>query len=260
MIVYCTSIWGAADIQKPHFICIQTSENIYWGFIRCSVWLCLVGTDALFGKTDGLFCTTDICNEVSNMHMCCIRFSNRFSYRPNRGLIGPTNLDKTCFVILWRKGKGVWGNRYLFETFQKYVFVFSLKTIHHGCLTKQGLCVAKQSFCIFQTEAHSCKERPLSSSNRASVWTKPGICICLVLLSVFFMRLCLNPGSVIHQAEWSSSEDSVNVSQGKSNVNIQSTPDEWAVRKVGGAPLFRQPLTKGSWAGHQNFSMSYMSI
>ena len=41
-------------------------------------------------------------------------------------------------------------------------------------------------------------------------------------------------GSVIPQAEWSSSEDSANVSQGRSNVNIQSTPDEWAVRKVGG--------------------------
>ena len=68
-------------------------------------------------------------------------------------------------------------------------------------------------------------------------------------------------GSVIPQAEWSSSEDSANVSQGRSNVNIQSTPDEWAVRKVGvGAPLFRQPLTKGSRAGHQSFSMSYMSI
>ena len=41
-------------------------------------------------------------------------------------------------------------------------------------------------------------------------------------------------GSVIPQAEWSSSEDSANVSQGRSNVNIQSTPVEWAVRKVGG--------------------------
>ena len=67
--------------------------------------------------------------------------------------------------------------------------------MHHVCLTKQGLCVGKQSLCIFQTEAHSCKERPLSSSNRASVWTKQGICICLVLLFVFFMRLCLNPDS-----------------------------------------------------------------
>ena len=41
-------------------------------------------------------------------------------------------------------------------------------------------------------------------------------------------------GPVIPQAEWSSSEDSATVSQGRSNVNIQSTPDEWAVRKVGG--------------------------
>ena len=36
-------------------------------------------------------------------------------------------------------------------------------------------------------------------------------------------------GSVIPQAEWSwSSEDSANVSQGRTNVNIQSTPVEWA--------------------------------
>ena len=41
-------------------------------------------------------------------------------------------------------------------------------------------------------------------------------------------------GPVIPQAEWSSSEDSATVSQGRSNVNIQSTPVEWAVRKVGG--------------------------
>ena len=58
-------------------------------------------------------------------------------------------------------------------------------------------------------------------------------------------------GSVIPQAEWSWSEDSAKVSQGRTNVNIQSTPVEWAVRKVGGGgltcpPLFRQPLTKGS--------------
>ena len=43
-------------------------------------------------------------------------------------------------------------------------------------------------------------------------------------------------GSVIPQAEWSWSEDSANVSQGRTNVNIQSTPVEWAVRKVGGGP------------------------
>ena len=138
-------------------------------------------------------CKTDICYEVSNMHICCIRFSNRYSYWPNRGLIGPTNLDKTGFVILSRKGKGVWGNRYLFETFKSLSSCSHQKTIHHLCLTKQGFCIAKQSLCIFQTEAHSFKERPLSSSNRASVWTKQGICICLILLFVFFMQLCLNP-------------------------------------------------------------------
>ena len=44
--------------------------------------------------------------------------------------------------------------------------------------------------------------------------------------------------SVIPQAEWSwSSEDSANVSQGRTNVNIQSTPVEWAVRKGGGDHL-----------------------
>ena len=51
----------------------------------------------------------------------------------------------------------------------KVVFVFSSKTIHHVCLTKQGLCIVKQRFCIFQTEGHSFKERPLSLSNRASL-------------------------------------------------------------------------------------------
>ena len=44
-------------------------------------------------------------------------------------------------------------------------------------------------------------------------------------------------GSVIPQAEWSWSEDSANVSQGRTNVNIQSTPVEWAVRKGGGTHL-----------------------
>ena len=43
-------------------------------------------------------------------------------------------------------------------------------------------------------------------------------------------------GSVIPQAEWSWSEDLANVSQGRTNVNIQSTPVEWAVRKGGGGP------------------------
>ena len=51
-------------------------------------------------------------------------------------------------------------------------------------------------------------------------------------------------GTVIPQAEWSwSSEESVNVSQGRTNVNIQSTPVEWAVRKGGGASPAIQGLT-----------------
>ena len=41
-------------------------------------------------------------------------------------------------------------------------------------------------------------------------------------------------GSVIPQAEWSWSEDSANVSQGRTHVNKQPTPVEWAVRKWGG--------------------------
>ena len=67
-------------------------------------------------------------------------------------------------------------------------------------------------------------------------------------------------GFVIPQAEWSlSSEDSANFSQGRTNVNIQSTPVEWAVRKGGSltchARLYRSP----NGAPHQSFSMSYMS-
>ena len=46
------------------------------------------------------------------------------------------------------------------------IFFFKILNI---CLTKQGLRVAKQSLCIFQTETHYSKERPLSSSNRAYV-------------------------------------------------------------------------------------------
>ena len=43
-------------------------------------------------------------------------------------------------------------------------------------------------------------------------------------------------GSVIPQAKWSWSQDSANVSQGRTNLSIQSTPVEWAVRKWGGGP------------------------
>ena len=39
------------------------------------------------------------------------------------------------------------------------------------------------------------------------------------------------------------SEDSANVSQGRTNVNIQSTPVEWAVSKGGGALPAMQGLT-----------------
>ena len=47
-----------------------------------------------------LFCKTYICYEVSNMYMFCIRFSNRYSYWPNRRMTGPKNLDKTGFLVL----------------------------------------------------------------------------------------------------------------------------------------------------------------
>ena len=88
-------------------------------------------------------------------------------------------------------------SRYLFETFKNYVFVFSLKTMHHVYFNKQGLRVAKQSLCKMQMEAHSYKERHPSSSNRASVWTKQGLCVCLKSLLVFFMQCHLNPGYVV---------------------------------------------------------------
>ena len=77
--------------------------------------------------------------------MFCIRFSNRYSFWPNRGLIGWKNLDKTGFRYC--QGK------------KNYVFMFSSKTMQHVCFNKHCLCVAKQSRCIIQTEAHSCKER-----------------------------------------------------------------------------------------------------
>ena len=104
----------------------------------------------MFSKTEDLFCKTYICYKVSNMHMFCIKFSNRYLYWPNRGLIVPTNLDKTNFVILSRKGKGVWGNRYL---------------PNGGSLLQI----------------------------KTSVFIKQSLCICLILLFVFFIRLCLNP-------------------------------------------------------------------
>ena len=49
--------------------------------------------------------------------------------------------------------------------------------------------------------------------------------------------------SVIPQAEGSWSEDSANVSEGRTNVNIQSTPVECALRKEGGASPAMQGLT-----------------
>ena len=60
-------------------------------------------------------------------------------------------------------------------------------------------------------------------------------------------------GSVIPQAKWSLlSEDSANVLQGRTNVNIQSTPVEWAVRKGGGGLTCHARLNRSpSGAPHQ---------
>ena len=65
--------------------------------VSCSVWHCLVETDALFGKTWDPLCKTDICYEVLNIYMFGIRFSNIYLFWPNRGLISQKNLDKTGF-------------------------------------------------------------------------------------------------------------------------------------------------------------------
>ena len=67
-------------------------------------------------------------------------------------------------------------------------------------------------------------------------------------------------GSVIPQAEWSlSSEDSANVLQVRINVNIQSIPVEWAVRKGGGLTCHARLNRSPSGAPHQSFSISNMS-
>ena len=68
-------------------------------------------------------------------------------------------------------------------------------------------------------------------------------------------------GSVIPQADrfWSF-EDSANVSQGRTNVKIQFTLVEWAVRKWGGGLTCHARLNRSfSVAPHWSFSMSYMS-
>ena len=74
--------------------------------------------------------------------------------------------------------------------------MFLLKTMHHVCFNKQGLRVAKQRFHIIQIEAHSGKERHPSSSNKASVWTKQGLCVCLKSLLLIFKQCCLNPANM----------------------------------------------------------------
>ena len=59
-------------------------------------------------------------------------------------------------------------------------------------------------------------------------------------------------GSVIpHTERTCLSEELANVSQVRTNANIQTTPVDWAVRKGRGA--------SPSWAPRQSFSMSYMS-
>ena len=54
--------------------------------------------------------------------------------------------------------------------------------------------------------------------------------------------------------------DSANLSQGRTNVNIQSTPVEWAVRKGGVGLTYHARLNRSpSRAPHQSFSMSLLS-
>ena len=68
-------------------------------------------------------------------------------------------------------------------------------------------------------------------------------------------------GSVIPHTEWTcSSEELANVSQVRTNVNIQTTPVEWAVRKGGEGLTCHARLNRSpSWAPHKSFSMYYMS-
>ena len=76
----------------------------------------MVGTDALFGKTEDLFDKTDIWFEVTNIYLFFYKVLNRYSYRPNRGLIGSKILDKTGILILSRRENYDLGKKYLFET------------------------------------------------------------------------------------------------------------------------------------------------
>ena len=68
--------------------------------------------------------------------------------------------------------------------------------------------------------------------------------------------------SSLGQAEWNWL-DSANVSQGRTGQDRagwgQNGERTGYFLGLSPSPLFRQPLTKGSWAGHQSFSMSYMS-
>ena len=114
------------------------------------------------------------------MHMFCIRFSNRYSYWPNRCLIGPTNLDKTGFVILSTKGKGVWGNRYMFETWKSSVFVFS----------------QKKYVSVWPNKASVLLFRVLYLPNRGSLWQRK--------TSVFIKQsLCLNQTGHLYMFDFS---------------------------------------------------------
>ena len=142
---------------------IKTQANIYQRPVRCSVWLCLVETDALFGKTEGLFRKTDIGYEVSIMYMFCIKFSNRYS--------GPKKLDKTGFLTCHGKKK-VFGEA---NICLKHLKTLSLCYCQKQCTmsvpapvllnrvtvsSKQKLTLAKKDLCLYQTE-------PLFEPNRA---------------------------------------------------------------------------------------------
>lgn len=85
---------------------------------------------------------------------------------------------KTGFVILLRKGKGVWGNKYMVQTLKKNLslcthqkhYTMSVWPNRASVLlnrvsvcSKQRLTLAKKDLCLYQTG-------PLFEPNRASVY------------------------------------------------------------------------------------------
>ena len=117
--------------------------------VSFSVWLCLVKTDASFGKTEGLFCKTDICLEVSNMYMFCIRFSNRYLFWSNRGLIYFLNIIKKTMLTCSHQKKCTMP----VSTKRASVFInrVSISSKQRLTLEKKTSVFIKQSLCLSQT-------------------------------------------------------------------------------------------------------------